>query len=56
MKITHNKVGQNLNVNDTGRTEKTLYDKSKSSRIKDDQLSALDSAGSSDLSDQSECF
>ncbi len=46
MKITHDKVGQNLNLTDSRKAEKT--DKSKASKIGDDKLSALDSSVSSD--------
>ena len=38
MKITHNKVGQNINLTDAGKTEKAS-DKSKISDIKNQQIS-----------------
>ena len=49
MKITHNKVGQNLNLSDAGRTERAgQAGKSKGVVSKDDMLSALDGPKSSD--------
>ena len=48
MKITHDKVGQNLNLTDSRKAEKS--DKAKASKVGgDDKLAALDSAGSSDV-------
>ena len=46
MKITHNKVGQNLNLTDTGKAEKT--DKAKSSKVSDSALDKLSSLGGSE--------
>lgn len=43
MKITHNKVGQNLNLTDTGKAEKT--DKSKSSKVSESALDKVSSLG-----------
>ena len=41
MKITHDKVGQNLNLTDSRKTEKSGG--AKTSKISDDKLAALDS-------------
>jgi len=41
MKITHDKVGQNVNLTDTRKTEKS--GKTKTSGIADEKLAALDS-------------
>jgi negative regulator of flagellin synthesis FlgM len=42
MKVTHNKVGQNLNMTDAGRTDKA--GKAKSGKINDEKLAALDTS------------
>jgi negative regulator of flagellin synthesis FlgM len=45
MKITHNKVGQNLNLTDAGKTEKAS-DKLKSSEVKNQQTVGIKPEGS----------
>lgn len=44
MKITHNKVGQNLNLTDSGKVDKAS-DKNKIAEVKSQQTSAINSEG-----------
>lgn len=49
MKITHNKVGQNLNLTDAGKAEKTdKADKAKASKVSESALDKLSSLGGGD--------
>ena len=45
MKITHNKVGTNLNVRDTGKTEKSDKTKAAGADLSDAKAGAVDSLG-----------